>query len=137
MRSALRWSWPCWAACLVLSLLGCTDTCDADDTTVVPFADGRTNAAGTFYETSPIQGPYLHFPSGRAFELRHGLVSAPEVVHTYLSFDGEALLAGASNVAESAGNQAVIERVDGEVVRVRNDTCSEFYLRVAATVHAQ
>lgn len=101
----------------------------------MPFTAGTTNEAGTFYETGPIQGPYLHFPSGRVFEFEHGLRGAPDVLNTYVSFDAAALLEQDKNVAESAGNQAVIECVDDQLVRLRNDTCAEFYVRLTAEVN--
>jgi hypothetical protein len=124
------------AAC-ALATLGCGDTCQAGDGELVSFVDGQTNAAGTFYQTGPIQGPYLHFPSGRIFELEHHLIAAPNSFQALLSFDSRALLDRANNVAESAGNQAVVDCIDSELIRIRNDTCAEFYLRLEARVDGE
>lgn len=126
------------------SALGCGDTCHDGSGELVPYSEGQTNAERTYYQSGPIQGPYLHFPSGRIFELEHDLLEAPTDVVSWLSFDEDALL-GNNNVAEAAGNQVVIECVSGPepgedgserkgIIRVRNDTCSDFYLRVVGEV---
>jgi len=78
----------------------------------------------------------LHFPQGRTYDLMHGLGTVPVSVDVFLSFRDRLTSTGSkddktqpNNVAESAGNQAVIEVWDEERIRVRNDTCAEFYLR--------
>lgn len=120
---------------ILVVLAGCTDTCDAGEGVLVRFSGGTTSQDGDFYESSSIQGPYLHFPSGRIYEFEHRLRASPDTVLTWLSFDERAISVRDNNVAESAGNQAVIECVDGSVVRVRNDTCAETWVRVVAMVN--
>lgn len=78
----------------------------------------------------------LHFPQGRTYDLVHGLGYTPTDVNIFLSFRERLTESGdkddktePNNVAQSAGNQAVIELWNDEVIRVRNDTCAEFYLR--------
>jgi len=126
-----HWLWPVCAALAVSSFIGCAPPCATVDEEAISFQDGRTNANNTFFETSEIDGQYLHFPAGRRFDIAHKLVAKPTEVHTYLSFQERPL--PNSNFSESAGNQAVIEAVDGEIVRVFNDTCAEFYLRLTAS----
>ena len=128
---------------------GCGDTCHDDSGERVFFSEGQTTSDRAFYQTGPIQGPYLHFPSGRIFELEHDLLAAPDDFSSLLAFDENALLdPDSDNVAESAGNQVVLECADGPrqdatgavvkgIIRVRNDTCADFYLRVTAEVNGE
>ena len=81
----------------------------------------------------------LHFPQGRIYRIEHGLGTSPVTVDIFLSFCEQPLSEGCgtdstqpSNVAPTAGNQALIEVWDEEVLEIRNDTCAEFYLRVVA-----
>ena len=98
------------------------------------FRGGTTSADRTYYETSRYDGPFLHFPAGRRYDLPHGLSEPPAEFHVYLSFTAEPLPDGqpGAGVAESAGNQAVVERIDDEILQVRNDTCAEFFMRLVA-----
>lgn len=117
----------------VLGLLvgsGCSPPCNTTDSDPVRYGAGSVSADGTTFTTSPWEGPYLDFPPGRRFQLEHHLGVAPPIVVTYLALDEYPLSGG--NTSESAGNQAVIERVDDEIIQIRNDTCAEFWLRVAA-----
>ena len=123
------------ALALALGLSGlstaCSPPCDtADSDKTVTYSKGTVDPSETVYESSPWNGPYLHFPAGRRFSLEHHLKKTPSLVNTYLAFDERPLPGG--NTSESAGNQAVIERVDDQVIVVRNDTCAEFWLRVVA-----
>jgi hypothetical protein len=108
----------------------CSAPCESADSDPVSFDGGALSADGQTYATSPWEGPYLHFPPGRRFQIAHQLGATPPLVMTYLAFDENPL--PGSNTSESAGNQAVIERVDSEIVQVRNDTCAEFWLRLVA-----
>lgn len=120
--------------CLALLLnQGCTSTCDGVSDTPIAFTGGTTDPTGTVYETSDWDGPYLSFPADRVFDLRHDLRAAPQVVVSYLAFE-ENPLQGEGSVAESAGNMVLIGPVTDEFIRVKNDTCQHFYLRVAAFV---
>lgn len=120
---------------LFCSLLasGCAHDCKTDDADDPVRYDGGTNAADV-YETSGWDGPFLHFPPGRRYVLLHGLGQTPADVAVYLSFSSRGLDPDAgTNMAPSAGNQAVIESVTASEIRVRNDSCAEFYLRVVAS----
>lgn len=119
-----------FTAALVALASACSPPCNTADADAVRYADGSVSADGSTYQTSSWSGPYLHFPSGRRFQLEHHLGTTPPVVLTYLAFDEHPLAGG--NTSESAGNQAVIEKVDSEIIQVRNDTCAEFWLRVVA-----
>ncbi len=126
---------------LVLFTALATHGCGGCDTTEqkdnpIPYRDGITNDEGTVYESGPPDGELLHFPRGQTYDLFHGLAAKPYLISTYVAFDqndpdGENPLAN-NPLAETAGNQVVIEKWDDEIIRVRNDTCAEFYLRVVA-----
>jgi len=110
-----------------VALAGC-GSCDTTGQTPISYRDGTTNDSRTHYESSRIDAEYLHFPAGRVYDLEHDLRAAPFSVTAYLSFAPNPSDGG---FAESAGNQAIFN-ADDSVVRVRNDTCAEFYLRVVA-----
>jgi hypothetical protein len=77
----------------------------------------------------------LDFPPGRRYELVHRLRGSPTHIGAFVSFEPTALATG-NNIAQAAGNQAVIERADESVVWVRNDTCADLFLRVEISTAA-
>ena len=121
------------AAIGALGAAGC-GTCDTGGQQAIEYNGGNSNPAEGYYETSLPFGEYLHFPAGRRYDLMHRLGAAPGDINGFLSFErvpGE--VSGddnTGNFAAAAGNQLVIECIDEERVRVRNDTCAEGYLRV-------
>lgn len=123
---------------LTFAVSGCGG-CDVGGQTPLEFTDGITNGARTIYETGAPTGDMLHFPPGRTYDLVHGLRARPVTVNSFISFtkrltpDGDGTDTTKPNhVAESAGNAVVIERWDDEKIRVRNDSCGEFYVRIVA-----
>ena len=116
--------------------LGCETSCDdggESDDPPVAYDGGSTNAALTYYESDAWDGPYVRFPPQRTFDFHHGLGRRPGAVLTYVGFSSSPLgMDGNGNISEAAGNEVIIEWVDDEIVRVRNDTCETFYLRVVA-----
>jgi hypothetical protein len=130
------------AVCAVLAFLpstnsGCSTSCDdgdsSDDPPVV-YEGGYRNEALTYYESDTWEGAYLYFPPKRTYDIRHGLGNRHVTVNSYVGFNEYPLGSnGNGNIAEVAGNIVIIEYVDDETVRVRNDTCETYYLRVVAT----
>ena len=123
-----------WLSCLALlfAASGC-GSCKTRGQEPIEYRDADPTDDGLYYETSAAFGEYLHFPPGRTYDLIHGLVTAPYEVTSFIAFNREIKQGGdgnTGNYAESAGNQVVVECQDTERVRVRNDTCAEFYLRV-------
>jgi hypothetical protein len=123
------------ASCLAV-VTGCSP-CDYRGQEAERYEGGRVLPSGTSYETGAPDELLLPFPAGQTYDLVHGLGVVPTSVQGYVSFapqlteDGDPLDHNQpNNVAETAGNQLVIERWDDEIVRVRNDTCAPFYLRV-------
>ena len=109
-----------------LAASGCSAACDpsAEANTPEVWSGGSTQEGG--YETGPWFGPHLPFPGGKRWKLEHHLGFAPRNVSVYLAF-------GANNteVAACAGNSCVF-CVDAKYVWLRNDTCSEFWVRATA-----
>ena len=120
-----------------LVLFGCESTCPRETEEVpTPYEGGNTNTAATLYETNAWDESFVDFPAGRRLALHHGLESVPVEIRSYVAFKAEPVPDDETKpgfVAESAGNQVLIERVDDEVIRVRNDTCEHFYLRLVAS----
>jgi hypothetical protein len=115
--------------------LGCDTSCDdggdKSDPPVV-YEGGSTDAALSYYESDSWDGPYLKFPPQRTYDFHHGLGRRPFAVLSYVGFNESPLGNGNGNISEAAGNEVIIEWVDEQVVRVRNDTCETFYLRIVA-----
>jgi hypothetical protein len=134
------------AVCAVLAFLpstnsGCSTSCDdgdsSDDPPVV-YEGGYRDDALTYYESDTWDGPYLHFPPKRTYDIQHGLGRRPVSVTSYVGFAEYPLGSnGNGNIAEVAGNIVIIEYVDEQIVRVRNDTCETYYLRVVAQTPEQ
>ena len=122
--------------------VACGTQCDRNpDEPAVLYTEGNTVNAGTpsaSYETSPWNGPYLPFPPGRTYRFPHGLGGVPRHLDAYVSFnpspvsttDGGRAHGGS---AWCAGNQCTVERATDTIFEVRNDTCSDVYLRMVAS----
>ena len=113
--------------------------CSVHGRTPIEFTGGLVNEARTIYQSGTVHGEMLHFPEGRRYDFYHGLGVVPVTIHPFLSFK-ERLEANGdpddktkpNNVSPAAGNQVVIEVQNDQIIRVRNDTCAEFYLRIVA-----
>lgn len=124
--------------CVAMGALGCS-ACKTHGQEALEYTDGNVDESGTVYESTVVDEDMLHFPPGRVYDLVHGLGVRPASVQGYVSFrrrlseDGDpAHETRPNNVSESSGNSMVIERWNQEVIRIRNDTCAEFYVRVVA-----
>jgi hypothetical protein len=122
-------------ALLFPCLVACTSSCPREtDDSARRYTGGTTSPDRTFYETNAWDGSFVDFPAGRRLALVHGLRETPIDLTSYLAFKARALPKGGKGfVSESAGNQVLIEGVDEEVIRVRNDTCEDFFLRLVAS----
>jgi hypothetical protein len=122
-------------ALLVPCLTACGSSCPREsEDTARRYEKGTTSPDATFYETNAWDMPFVDFPAGRRWALVHGLRETPIEIKSYLAFKSKPLPEGGKGfAAESAGNQVLIEGVDEESVRVRNDTCEHFYLRLVAS----
>jgi hypothetical protein len=122
-------------ALLLPNLLACTENCPREsEETPKRYTAGNTSLDRTFYETNAWKSAFVDFPAGRRLALVHGLLDVPIELRSYLAFEAHPFPSnGKGFVAESAGNQVLIEDVNDEFVRVRNDTCEHFYLRLVAS----
>lgn len=79
--------------------------------------------------------PLDHFPAKTKLRFEHEMGVIPLEVKVYLSFDPNgANGSGPGSVAESAGNQDLIDCVDAHIIEIKNDTCEDgFYIRVTAS----
>jgi len=114
---------------LALLAAGCGDDSCPDGETI-SVTTGTTDLVSLTYVSAPWDGPLNEFSAGSVVTFVHNLGVAPDLVSTYVSFrpDGTA----SSEVTENTGNQGEIECIDENVIRIRNNTCSRFYIRVVA-----
>ena len=89
------------------------------------------------YMSSPWQGELLFFPGGMRYELSHRLGAEPRLVQPYVSFERGGSDAGPTpTLSLAVGNQAELVRIDDEVIVVRNNSCSDYWLLVVASAAA-
>lgn len=106
-------------------------TCDRSLEGNLPVSYTEGTVTKGVYTTSAWDGELLYFPGGMRYDLVHGLSGAPGWVQSFLSFDRHGTLDGGT-FAPAAGNQVVVTGVDPTVIHVANDSCVEYWLRVAA-----
>ena len=109
---------------LVVGASGCGASCDTSDNTPEVFTGGL--AKDDVYASSSSLGPLLHFPGGKEFQLVHHLGFTPADVNVYFSIDID-------RYAPCAGNSCEIRCIDDQIVWVKNDTCTEFWIYVTAS----
>ena len=115
-------------------LIGCD--CGREGGDPVEYAGGTT--VGNRYESSELYGTWLHYPAGRRYRLHHSLPQPPDEILIYLGFEEHPLRPDAGgNISPSAGNAALIEAVEDDVIQIRNDTCSDYHVRVVAVAHPE
>jgi len=112
-------------------------TCDRTDEGNPPVRYTGGSTEGGVYLSSPWDGELLRFPGGTRYELVHGLGATPRWIQPYLSFDRHGTGDDGGSLAPAAGNQVVITGADDTVVRVKNDSCADYWLLVAAGTSAQ
>jgi hypothetical protein len=107
---------------------GCQPDCGEKQE--ITYAQGMTNEAKTEYQSTPLNGPLLHFPPQRIYRLRHGLRAEPTHVDINLSF----LESGdKQTLAPSSGNQSLWHVHEKGIIWLKNDSCAEFYVHVFAS----
>lgn len=124
-----------WAQlALVLTLLGCSslDNCP-DGQDPISIETGTTDTTALTYDSAAWDALDA-FPAMTSVIFKHDLDITPSSIQTFLSFTATGTNGnGVGSVAESAGNQALIECVDSQVIVLKNDTCErDFFVRVFA-----
>jgi hypothetical protein len=117
----------------------CQTSCANNDQQPIKYVDGRTYVRDStrYYESTPWNGEWLHFPGNRRFLLHTGLGTTDYTnLAMFIAFDSHPINADAGDVAVATGDVAVVERIDADDLQLRNDTCSEQYLyvKIAAPV---
>lgn len=118
----------------LLAPLGCSDLANCPEgRDPISIETGTTDPTALTYDSAAWDSLDA-FPAMTEVIFRHGLGITPGSVQTFLAFtpngtNGKA----AGSVAETAGNQALIECVDSQVIVLKNDTCEQgFFVRVFA-----
>jgi hypothetical protein len=106
-------------------------SCDTSDqgNPADPYRGGTIE--GDTYMTSPWTGPLLNYSGGKRYELMHELGCVPREIDVWVAFSEDGIRSG--NISPCAGNMCVIQAVDEHKILIKNDTCSDFFLMVAAT----
>ena len=112
-----------------------TSTCnrDPDEETV---KTGKTvgntyiSAPNDGPREGPTHGPWAHFPPARTLTFEHHLGAAPPDIDIWLAFHDQGIL------APSAGNLSLLEYVDAQIIQIKNDTCSEVWVWLVASIPA-
>jgi hypothetical protein len=120
------------AGAAVLSA-GCqTSTCDrAEDGLTVTNAEGvhgdNTWFSAPYHDpNAPLKGAaYQDFPAARTITFEHGLGSVPVTPDILLAFSDH------GSLAPGDGNEDIVECMDDQVIQIKNNTCSEFYIWIA------
>jgi hypothetical protein len=114
------------AALGAASSAGCGAACDTSDEANPPDRYAGGTVTDDTYESSSWKANLLPYPGGKQYFLVHHLGFTPAQVEIFLAFspDGE-------RVAPCAGNSCTIRCVDDEIIWLENDTCAEFWIRVA------
>ena len=116
------------AALALTGSAGCGASCDISDEGNPPeiFAGGAVSDRGD-YASSSSQGPLLWFPGGKQYQLVHHLGFTPLKPEVYFGF-----AQNENRVAPCAGNSCEIRCWDDQIIWVKNDTCTDFWIVVVA-----
>jgi hypothetical protein len=79
-------------------------------------------------------GPYLPFPPGKRYKLKHKLGCAPRDIDCFLSFAERGM--PDNSIAAAAGNMCLVQQVTDTEIVIKNDTCSEMFVLVTAQAPA-
>jgi hypothetical protein len=115
----------------------CQTSCGTGNQTPITYADGIKVDADT-YESTALDGEWLHYPSQRRFVFPHHLDATIYDIKAYVAFSAHPVPSddlGSSDIAFASGDILVIEKQTADELGVRNDTCSEEYLYVRVTAH--
>jgi hypothetical protein len=118
-------------ACLIaLGSPACGPACNTADSENPPERyEGGTVTGGQdrYYASSDWASGLLPFPGGKRYEIAHHLGFVPAEIAVYVSLGANAMPS-----TPCSGNTCVIQSVTADTITVKNDTCSEFWVRVVA-----
>ena len=119
-------------------IFGCSPACDTSDDANPAIAYEAGTAVNGFYSSSSSHGPLLDFSGGFRYDLYHHLGFEPIQVQMYWSLKEGGIgwdvqTADKSNLSPAAGNSALIQLKNDQFIRVKNDSCAEYWLLVVAS----
>jgi len=82
-------------------------------------------------QTWPWDGPFLLFPGGMQYTIKHNLGATPHWQQVWVSFSQDGA-GGGSTIAQASGSEAQVEGVDAETIKIANFSCSQYYVLVIA-----
>jgi hypothetical protein len=109
----------------------CSPACDTTDAAnpAQRYEGGAvTGNANPYYASSDWSAGLLPFPGGKRYELAHHLGFVPSEFTVYVSFADKD-----DPVTPCSGNTCVIQAVTNDAITIKNDTCSDFWVRVVAS----
>jgi hypothetical protein len=125
-----------------LPCVGCShiSSCNREEDTID--VGGWVNDDGTVYSSidpaslEVVDGGMLpsftYFPANRIVRFHVGLVAYPTTITPTLSFSPD----GDATIAPCAGNQCLIRKRSKDMIVLKNDTCSEFWVWLTASTSA-
>jgi hypothetical protein len=116
----------------------CTPACDTSDEENAPAIHEGGTAVNGYYYSSSAHGPLLDFAGGKRYDIYHHLGFEPIQVQLYWSFAvtgvaSEVQTRDASTLTPAAGNSALIQLKNERFIRVKNDSCADYWLLVVAS----
>ncbi len=118
-------------AAAVVAAPACGSPCPSSDRTITT-GSTTVGARGGVYQSSSPAGPFLEFKGGTVLHFPHKLGVVPDFVEIRLSFSENPEAPGGGGSAFAAGNQAVIAKQSADELVVRNDQCTDYFIRVTA-----
>jgi hypothetical protein len=118
--------------------LACSPSCETSDSENDPVIYEGGVAVNGFYASSSAHGDLLEFPGGKRYDLYHHLGFEPIQVQLYWSLKEAGIgwdvqTDDKSNLSPAAGNSALIQLKNDQFIRVKNDSCVEYWLLVVAS----
>jgi hypothetical protein len=118
--------------------LGCSPACDTGDDVNTPTVYEEGAAVNGYYFSTSSHGELLHFPGGKRYDLYHHLGFEPIMVQLYWSFNDGGVgtydqTKDKSSLTTAAGNSAVIQLKNDQFIRVKNDSCVEYWMLAVAS----
>jgi hypothetical protein len=111
-----------------LAVASCGPACDISDDAKPPDIYSGGAAKDGQYASSSSLGPLLAFPGGKQYQLVHHLGFTPNDVHIDFAFG-----INDDRFAPCAGNSCEIRCIDDQIIWIKNDTCSDFWILVTAS----
>jgi hypothetical protein len=131
-KSQSRWACASGVVAAALSAVacvsGCGATCDISDEGNPPEVFTGGAVLDDSYASSPSQRNLLHFPGGKQYQLVHHLGFTPLQIDIRFAFDPND-----DRSSPCSGNSCEIRCADDQIIWVKNDTCTEFWIRVVAS----